>query len=60
MVDAGYPNEYGYLGPYRGERYHLEDFRRWGEARGRQEVFNLAHLSLRNVIERTFGVWKQR
>ena len=60
MVDAGYPNEYGYLGPYRGERYHLEDFRRRGEPSGRREVFNRAHSSLRNVIERTFGVWKQR
>ncbi|KAG5236718.1 protein ALP [Salix suchowensis] len=26
LVDAGYPNEYGYLGPYRGERYHFQDF----------------------------------
>jgi hypothetical protein len=24
LVDAGYPNEYyRYLGPYKGERYHL-------------------------------------
>jgi hypothetical protein len=23
LVDAGYPNEYGYLGPYKGERYHF-------------------------------------
>uniref|UniRef100_A0A6N2MWC7 Uncharacterized protein n=1 Tax=Salix viminalis TaxID=40686 RepID=A0A6N2MWC7_SALVM len=60
LVDAGYPNEYGYLGPYRGERYHLEDFRRLGEPSGRREVFNRAHSSLRNVIEWTFGVWKQR
>ncbi|KAG5251922.1 protein ALP [Salix suchowensis] len=60
LVDAGYPNEYGYLGPYRGERYHLEEFRRRGEPSGRREVFNRAHSSLRNVIERTFGVWKQR
>ncbi|KAG5248876.1 protein ALP [Salix suchowensis] len=60
LVDAGYPNEYGYLGPYRGERYHLEEFRHRGEPSGRREVFNRAHSSLRNVIERTFGVWKQR
>ncbi|KAG5235385.1 protein ALP [Salix suchowensis] len=60
LVDAGYPNEYGYLGPYRGERYHFQDFRRRGEPSGRRKVFNRAHSSLRNVIERTFGVWKQR
>ena len=60
MVGAGYPNEYEYLGPYRGERYHLEDFRRRGEPSGRRKVFNRAHSSLRNVIERTFRVWKQR
>jgi hypothetical protein len=22
LVDAGYPNKYGYLGPYKGERYN--------------------------------------
>ncbi|KAG5228228.1 protein ALP [Salix suchowensis] len=60
LVDVGYPNEYGYLGPYRGEQYHLQDFRRRGEPSGRREVFNRAHSSLCNVIERTYGVWKQR
>ena len=60
LVDVGYPNEYDYLGPYKGERYHLEDFRRRGQPRNRQEVFDRAHSSLRNVLERSFGVWKQR
>nr|XP_034896703.1 protein ALP1-like [Populus alba] len=60
LVDAGYPNEYGYLGPYKGERYHFQEFRRRGQPSGRKEVFNRAHSSLRNVIERSFGVWKQR
>jgi len=23
LINAGYPNKYGYLGPYKGERYHL-------------------------------------
>ncbi|XP_024030039.1 uncharacterized protein LOC112094123 [Morus notabilis] len=27
LVDAGYPQLKGFLGPYRGERYHLEQFR---------------------------------
>ncbi|KAJ0599516.1 putative harbinger transposase-derived nuclease domain-containing protein [Helianthus annuus] len=28
--------------------------------RGPKEIFNYHHSSLRNVIERTFGVWKAR
>ncbi|XP_011015239.1 PREDICTED: uncharacterized protein LOC105118883, partial [Populus euphratica] len=60
LVDAGYPNEYGYLGPYKGERYHFQEFRRRRQPSGQKEVFNRAHSSLRNVIERSFGVWKQR
>jgi len=60
LVDVGYPNEYRYLSPYKGERYHLQDFRHRGQPRNWQEVFNCAHSSLRNVIERSFRVWKQR
>ncbi|KAI3684070.1 hypothetical protein L2E82_49972 [Cichorium intybus] len=67
VVDAGYPNTRGYLAPYKGTniRYHLPDFQR-GETvalrapRGPKEKFNYYHSSLRNVIERTFGVWKAR
>jgi hypothetical protein len=59
LVDAGYPNEYGYLGPYKGERYHFQEFRRRGQPSGRKEVFNRAHSSQRNMIERSFRVWKQ-
>ena len=51
LADAGYPNEYGYLGPYKDERYHLQEFRRRGQPCGREEVFNHAHSSLRNVIK---------
>ncbi|KAL6288700.1 hypothetical protein ACE6H2_006210 [Prunus campanulata] len=60
LVDAGYPQMRGYLGPYKGERYHLPDFRRGVQPMGHKEVFNHAHSSLRSVIERTFGVWKKR
>ncbi|XP_061961541.1 protein ALP1-like [Populus nigra] len=60
LVDSGYPNEYGYLGPYRGERYHLPEFHRRGQPRSREELFNRVHSSLRCVIECTFGVWKKR
>ncbi|XP_057452625.1 uncharacterized protein LOC130744460 [Lotus japonicus] len=60
LVDAGYPNMKGYLAPYKGERYHIPDFRAGSQAEGFQEIFNHAHSSLRNVIERTIGVWKKR
>ena len=26
VVDFGYPSENGFLGPYKGERYHLTEF----------------------------------
>ena len=60
MVDAGYPQITGYLGPYKNTRYHLSDFERAGAPKGCQEIFNRAHSSLRSCIERTFGVWKKR
>jgi hypothetical protein len=50
----------GYMGPYKGERYHLPDFRRGSQPRGMHEIFNHAHSSLRCTIERTFGVWKNK
>jgi hypothetical protein len=60
LVDSRYLNEYGYLGPYRGERYHLPEFHRRGQLQSREEIFNRVHSSLRYVIERTFGVWNKR
>ena len=60
LVDIGYPQMKGYLGPYKGERYHLPDFRRGRQPSGKKEIFNHAHSSLRCTIERTFGVWKNR
>ena len=57
----------GYMAPYKGNnvRYHLAEFRRGAtrqlrEPRGRIEKFNYLHSSCRNVVERTFGVWKAR
>ena len=59
MVDFGYPCTMGFLPPYRGERYHLQDFC------GKScqpiiyiELFNYKHSSLRNIIKRCFGVLK--
>ena len=59
LVDAGYAQEYGYMGPYKNTRYHLDDFRGLDlETLSRQEKFNLTHSRHRNVIEQTFGVLK--
>ncbi|CAI9303036.1 unnamed protein product [Lactuca saligna] len=67
LVDTGYPNTKGYLAPYKGSniRYHIPYFRRGQtsasrEPKGFKEKFNYYHSSLRNIIERTFGVWKAR
>ncbi|KAH6818771.1 nuclease HARBI1-like protein [Perilla frutescens var. frutescens] len=47
--------------PLRGVRYHLKDFGGQGhQPRNVRELFNLRHASLRNVIKRTFGVFKSR
>ncbi|XP_051198596.2 uncharacterized protein [Lolium perenne] len=60
LVDSGYPNQDGYLSPYTGTKYHLPEFRLAGPPTGKKEIFNHAHSSLRNAIERTFGVLKQK
>ncbi|XP_020266938.1 protein ALP1-like [Asparagus officinalis] len=63
LVDSGYPNRLQFLAPYRGQRYHLSEF---GPANNQQrprnskEVFNHRHASLRNCVERIFGVFKSR
>jgi hypothetical protein len=59
-VDSGYPNRRGYLAPYKGNKYHIQDFQNGVEPRGRKEMFNYAHSSPRNVIERAFGVLKMK
>ncbi|QHN94287.1 PIF-like transposase [Arachis hypogaea] len=56
LVDAGYPEKKGYLGPYKGATYHLPEFRRVNGPSGYYEIYNYAHSSLRSVIERTFGM----
>ncbi|XP_020585220.1 uncharacterized protein LOC110027915 [Phalaenopsis equestris] len=61
LVDAGYPLQKGYLKPYPDTKYHIPDFERSsGVARGKKELFNKRHSSLRGVIERSFGVWKKK
>ncbi|KAJ8899483.1 hypothetical protein K2173_018457 [Erythroxylum novogranatense] len=59
LVDAGYMLKDGLITPYRGERYHLKEYSR-NPPRNLRELFNHRHSSLRNVIERAFGVLKRR
>lgn len=54
----GYKNQKDFLAPFKGCRYHQEQFRVTGRASNANEVFNTVHSSLRSAIARTFGVWK--
>ena len=47
------------IAPYRGVRYHLKEYSSRPPENSR-ELFNLRRASLRNAIERTFGVLKKR
>lgn len=60
LVDAGYTNCEGFLAPYRGQRYHLSEWRNGRHPESPQECFNMRHSSARNVIERAFGILKMR
>nr|XP_034572294.1 putative nuclease HARBI1 [Setaria viridis] len=61
LVDSGYPNRFGYLAPFKGSTYHIPEFQhRSGPPQGKYEMFNFLHSSLRNVIERSFRVLKQK
>ncbi|KAG6502172.1 hypothetical protein ZIOFF_042061 [Zingiber officinale] len=59
LVDTGYCNLDGFLAPYRGHRYHLNE---WEGRRSEtaEEYFNMKHSRTRNVIERCFGLLKGR
>ena len=59
LVDYGYANRRGFLATYRGTNYHLRDQRRLGGDH-KKDLFNYRHTSLRNAVERTFGIWKSR
>ncbi|WVZ88820.1 hypothetical protein U9M48_035291 [Paspalum notatum var. saurae] len=60
VVDAGYPNRLGYLAPYKGERYHVPEWHRGMESKTPKEKFNRVHSSIRNVIDRCFGLLKMK
>ena len=61
LVDAGYTNGPGFLAPYHSTYYHLNEWLRCDNSpRTYKELFNLHHSSVRNVIERTFGLLIER
>ncbi|WOK92557.1 hypothetical protein Cni_G01248 [Canna indica] len=60
LCDARYTNGEGFLIPYRGQRYHLNNWRQNQQPRTPQEFYNYKHSSARNVIERCFGFLKMR
>ncbi|GLT76808.1 hypothetical protein SLA2020_484460 [Shorea laevis] len=47
LVDAGYTNCKGFLAPYRGQRYHLNDWREGHQPTTSEEFFNMKHSSWR-------------
>ncbi|KAL0303811.1 UNVERIFIED_CONTAM: hypothetical protein Sradi_6249200 [Sesamum radiatum] len=49
----------GIMAPYRSIRYHLKEYST-RSPENVEELFNLRHASLRNVIERVFVVLKKR
>ncbi|XP_059670700.1 protein ALP1-like [Cornus florida] len=60
LVDLGYANMPDYLAPFRCHTYHFQEYRRTRQPRGREEVFNHRHSSLRTIIERSFGLLNMR
>ena len=61
LADAGYSNTDMWLTPYRGVRYHLREIRTAAKKpEDKYELFNHRHSSLRNGVERTFGIFKRR
>lgn len=60
LLDSGYPSLKGFLLPYNNARYHLAHFRLTSGFISRNNFLNYYHSTLRSVIERTFGVVKER
>jgi len=61
LANARYSNSPLTMTSYRGVKYHLkEQARSRLKPQNKEELFNLRHASLRNVIERQFDVLKRR
>jgi DDE superfamily endonuclease len=61
LGDGGYGLKKHILTPYRGERINVIEFNLNGQGPvNKRELFNRRHASLRNTVERLFGVVKRR
>ena len=60
LVDVGYTNSEGFLAPFRGQKYHLNEWRERNMLTFPKEFFNMKHSIAQNVIERCFGLLKLR
>nr|XP_009778301.1 PREDICTED: putative nuclease HARBI1 [Nicotiana sylvestris]XP_016437064.1 PREDICTED: putative nuclease HARBI1 [Nicotiana tabacum] len=59
LLDAGYGLRKGFIPPYHGVRYHLQEYSDL-PPQNEKELFNLRHASLRSVVERAFAILKRR
>uniref|UniRef100_A0A453H8A8 DDE Tnp4 domain-containing protein n=1 Tax=Aegilops tauschii subsp. strangulata TaxID=200361 RepID=A0A453H8A8_AEGTS len=61
LADAGYTNGPRFLAPFRSTWFHLKE---WASSQLQpqmaKELYNLRHSRARNVVERTFGLWKKK
>ncbi|PKA48339.1 hypothetical protein AXF42_Ash020431 [Apostasia shenzhenica] len=62
LVDSGYANTSKFIAPHKGHRYHIGLFKNPASRHYKcpEELYNHRHASLRNVVERTFGILKLR
>ena len=60
LGDAEYACRPGLLPPFRGTRYHLNEFSLRNYSKDAKELFNLRHSSLGVTVERVFGALKNR
>ncbi|XP_042961477.1 uncharacterized protein LOC122296110 [Carya illinoinensis] len=59
LVDSAFPCMEGYILSYPRVRYHRSERHGNHTFQGYKDLFNYRHSSIRNVIERTFGVLKR-
>ncbi|KAK6912237.1 Harbinger transposase-derived nuclease domain [Dillenia turbinata] len=61
LVDTSYSNMDGFIAPYLGVRYHLQEYKGANQLpRNAKDLYNHRHASLRIVIQRCFDVLKAR
>ncbi|KAM3340273.1 hypothetical protein P3S68_030143 [Capsicum galapagoense] len=59
LVDAGYRLRKGFIPPYHGICYHLQEYSDC-PPQNEKELFNLRYASLRSSVERAFAILKRR